>query len=259
MSDYLPKITIATVTYNAGKVLERTINSVEMQSYPEIEHLIVDGNSQDNTLELLHRYQERNSRALIRHEISAISEPDKGLYDAMNKALSMATGDYICFLNAGDKLHASDTISKVVGAAGHKVGVIYGLTDIVDEEGVFLRPRRLTPPNRLTWRSFRHGMLICHQAFFANIQLARETPYDCRYRFSADFDWCIRIMKKSQTCRMSLNNSGAVVADYLEEGLTTRNHKASLHERFRIMSRHYGWITTVAMHAWFIARTFLKK
>ena len=91
------KITVATVTYNAGKLINRTIQSVEEQTYPHVEHLIVDGNSQDNTLENVHHYRERNSIATVRHEIACISEPDKGLYDAMNKAIDMATGQYILF------------------------------------------------------------------------------------------------------------------------------------------------------------------
>ena len=78
-------------------------------------------------------------------------------------------------------------------------------------------------------------MLVCHQAFFARRDLVE--PYDLRYRFSADFDWCIRIMKKADV----LHNTHLTLIDYLNEGMTTRNHKASLKERFRIMSRHYGW------------------
>ena len=96
-------------------------------------------------------------------------------------------------------------------------------------------------------------MLVCHQAFFAKRSLA--VPYDMRYRFSADFDWCIRIMKKART----LHNTHLTLIDSLEEGLTTQNQKASLRERFRIMAQHYGLISTVAHHAWFVVRAVLKK
>ena len=111
------KITIATVTYNAAALIERTIRSVEEQTYVAVEHLIVDGNSRDNTLEIVHHYQERNSRARIRHEIVCRSEPDEGLYDAMNKAIDMATGHYILFLNAGDTLPETDTLTRVAEVA----------------------------------------------------------------------------------------------------------------------------------------------
>ena len=117
MSEPPLKITVATVTYNAAALINKTIASVEAQDYPYVEHVIVDGNSTDNTLELVHHYQERNSVASVPHEINCISEPDKGLYDAMNKAIDMATGNYIVFLNAGDVFHETTTLSKIVAAA----------------------------------------------------------------------------------------------------------------------------------------------
>ena len=115
----LPLITIATVTYNAEATLQRTLDSVAAQDYARIEHLIVDGVSKDKTLSLVQRYVEQNNN---RHQIRLTSEPDEGLYDAMNKALLLATGEYIVFLNAGDKLHSQDTISKIVTCAKWKKG-----------------------------------------------------------------------------------------------------------------------------------------
>lgn len=257
------KITVVTVTYNAGDLISRTIHSVEEQTYPYVEHLIVDGNSQDNTLEHVHHYQERNSVAAVRHEIQCVSEPDEGLYDAMNKAIDMATGHYILFLNAGDRLHDAHTLEHIAKCAGtdkaRRPAVIYGDTDLVDDKGRFLRHRRLAPPEHLTWRSFKSGMLVCHQAFFARTDMARRLHYDLRYRFSADFDWCIRIMRDAARHHYSLCNAHCVVADYLAEGLTTKNHKASLRERFSIMVRHYGLMSTLSHHAWFVVRNFTKK
>lgn len=256
------KFTIATVTYNAGALLGRTIASVEEQDYPHVEHLIIDGNSQDETLALVHRYQERNSVAAVRHEVACLSEPDRGLYDAMNKALDLATGHFILFLNAGDRFHSADTLSCVAAQlAGSKPypAVIYGDTNIVDAEGRFLRHRRLAPPERLTWRSLRHGMLVCHQAFFARTDLARLYPYDLTYRYSADFDWCVRILYAAERQHLAVHNARIVVADYLNEGMTTRHHKASLRERFRIMQHHYGLVVTLWQHAWFVVRQALKR
>ena len=256
------KITVATVTYNAGALVSRTIKSVEEQTYPYVEHVIVDGNSQDETLEHIHHYQERNSVATVRHEIQCISEPDEGLYDAMNKAIDMATGDYILFLNAGDTLHDANVLADVARSAEEskrRPAVVYGNTYIVDRNGTFERERRRAPPEHLTWRSFPSGMLVCHQAFFAQTALARNVHYDLRYRFSADFDWCIRIMRQAARENRPLVNSHRVVADYLHEGLSTQHHKASLRERFRIMTRHYGLASTLAHHAWFVVRQFTKK
>lgn len=256
------KITVATVTYHAGKLIGRTIRSVEEQTYPHVEHVIVDGNSQDDTLEQIHHYQERNSVAGIPHEIACLSEPDHGLYDAMNKALDLATGHYIVFLNAGDRLHGPDTLERVARAAQSSSclpAVIYGDTNLVDDAGRFVRRRRLTPPERLNWRSFKQGMLVCHQAFYARTDLARKCRYNCRYRFSADFDWCVRIMREAERKRLPMVNLQAVAADYLNEGMTTQNHKASLRERFRIMCSHYGLLPTLTLHAWFALRSITKK
>ena len=242
-----PKFSIITVPYNAGAVLEDTIQSVITQTYRNVEYIIVDGGSKDHTLDIINRYRE--------HIHTLVSEPDKGLYDAMNKGIRLATGDYLCFLNAGDELHEDDTLQLMVHSiTGTELpDVLYGETAIVDEEGHFLRMRRLSAPEDLNWKSFKDGMLVCHQAFFPRRELAE--PYDLRYRFSADFDWCIRIMKKSHT----LHNTHLTLIDYLNEGMTTRNHRASLHERFRIMCRHYGYLSTLARHAWFALRLLLKK
>ena len=248
MNNPHPKFSIITLTYNAGKVLEDTIQSVVFQTYRNVEYIIVDGGSTDNTLDVVHKYQERISKV--------ISEPDKGLYDAMNKGIRMATGDYLCFLNAGDELHENETLQKIVFTLKGKElpDVIYGETAIVDEEGHFLHMRRLSTPEHLHWKSFKEGMLVCHQAFFARRELALANPYDLRYRFSADFDWCIRIMKQSK----NLHNTHLTLIDYLNEGMTTQNHKASLKERFRIMTKHYGWISTILHHGWFVIRLFYK-
>lgn len=130
---------------------------------------------------------------------------------------------------------------------------MYGETALVDKEGHFVRMRRLSAPETLTWKSFRQGMLVCHQAFFAKRTLVE--PYNLKYRFSADFDWCIRIMKKAHT----LHNTRLTIIDYLDEGMTTQNRKASLKERFRIMAQYYGLISTAAYHAWFVLRAVLKN
>lgn len=257
-----PLITIATVTYNAGATLQRTLDSVAAQDYNRIEHLIIDGLSTDNTLSLVQRYVEQNNN---RHQIRLTSEPDEGLYDAMNKALSMAMGEYIVFLNAGDKLHGKDTISKVVTCASLTKGnsrnpaIIYGETDLVDDEGRFLRHRRLTTPENLTWKSFLSGMRVCHQSFYARTDIAKSESYNLNYRYSADYDWCIRIMKKAAKRRLRIINTHEILTDYLNEGMTTKNHRKSLMERLKLMAQHYGWPSAIAAHCWFVIRSVIIK
>ena len=265
----LPKITVVTVTYNAEQTLERTLQSVASQTYPRVEHLIVDGLSVDGTLSLIQEYAEDNSVCDTPHEIQFIREPDSGLYDAMNKAIDNANGDYLVFLNAGDKFHSDDTLEKIVETVSSVHGnefdeatwpaVLYGETDIVDDNGVFLRHRRLQTPEVLSWRSFLSGMLVCHQSFYVRTDMARQFHYNLRYRFSGDFDWCIRIMKDAQQQGQSLFNTRMVLTDYLSEGMTTKNHRKSLMERFRIMCRYYGCLATVGQHLWFVLRLVVKK
>ncbi len=251
------RFTIITCTYNAADTLKCTLDSVGRQTYAYVEHIIQDGASKDNTLELAKTYQYEHREQGKPHDISIISEPDNGLYDAMNRAITRATGDYVLFLNAGDTFPSDDTLDTIAATVGEEEtlpAVLYGDTDIVDAEGRFLRHRRLSPPDNLSWKSFKKGMLVCHQAFYARTDLARSTPYNLGYRFSADVDWCIRIMQRAAELHLSMRRIPAVVANYLDGGLTRQNHRASLRERFTVMRHHYGLPTTLAMHVYFILR-----
>ena len=247
MNNHLtPRFSVITVTYNAADVLEDTIQSVIAQTYHHIEYIVIDGASTDETLSIADKY-----RPYIH---TLVSEPDKGIYDAMNKGMALATGDYLCFLNAGDSFHEDETLHKIVHSIPDRTlpDVLYGETAIVDVQRHFLHMRRLSTPEVLTWKSFKQGMLVCHQAFFAKRSLAE--PYDLQYRFSSDFDWCIRMMKKSNY----LHNTHITSIDYLEEGVTTANRKASLKERFRIMAKYYGILSTFFYHLWFVIRLIVK-
>ena len=253
------KISIVTITYNAEAVLQRTLDSVSSQTYRDIEHLIIDGASKDGTMDLVSRYKVRD----LPYEVRVVSEPDKGIYDAMNKGLRLATGEYIVFLNAGDTLHDEKTLDMVASslqsaANSQQPAVIYGDTNIVDDEGHFLRKRHLSVPDNLTWRSFKQGMLVCHQAFYARLDIARDIPYDLQYRHSADVDWCIRVMKEAERRHLPLVRVQGVVADFLDGGDSSKNHRASLRERFHVMRRHYGLLTTCLMHVWFLLRSVFR-
>lgn len=253
---------IITCTYNAESVLQRTLDSVLEQTYSHVEHIIVDGASTDATLDMVEAYKQKSDAEDWCHEVRVKSEPDRGLYDAMNKGIQRATGQYVLFLNAGDTFPSADTLELVaesVGEGEEPPAVLYGDTDVVDNDGHFLRHRRLSPPRRLTWRSFMKGMLVCHQAFYARTDLAKVTPYNLHYRFSADVDWCIRIMRLARRRRLPMRNVGAVVVNFLDGGMTTTNHRASLKERFHVMAHHYGFVPTVLMHAWFVIRSLVKR
>lgn len=237
---------IITVTYNAAQTIEPTLRSVAEQTCEDYEHLIIDGASTDDTLDVCRRY--------ARERLAVNSEKDAGIYDAMNRGIEKAHGKYLIFLNAGDTLHTKDTLAQYAEAAKENPDIIYGQTELVSgRERIPTGPRHLTAPAVLTADSFKNGMLVCHQAMAVKRSIAPK--YDLRYRLSADFDWAIRCLKQSK----SNAYLGTVVADYLDEGATTRNHRASLKERYEIMCRHYGKVPTALRHIKFAIRALIRK
>jgi len=238
---------IITVAYNASQWIERTIQSIISQSYPQIEYIIIDGNSTDGTLDIIKKYQSAISLF--------VSEPDKGLYDAMNKGLDLASGDYVWFINAGDMLGSENMVREIVDMLGNGnlPDVIYGETKIVDSQEKPLAMRRLKAPEKLSWKSFRMGMLVCHQSFIIKRTIAEQ--YDLQYRFSADYDWCIRCLKKANT----VFNTHLVLSQFMEAGLSAANRKESLKERYRIMCGNYGTLSTQIRHIWFAIRFYSAK
>lgn len=229
-----PLISVITITYNAEKTLPATIESVLSQNFDDFEHLIIDGASTDRTLEIARR----NKEARI------ISERDNGLYDAMNKGIDNAKGEYLIFLNAGDSFRSPQTLSLYAGEAVKDRDIIYADTMIVDSEGKDIAPRHYTAPDILTAKSFSKGMLICHQAFMVKKALAPK--YDLTYRFSADYDWTIRCIKKSAPEKCI--NLNYVAINYLSDGLTDNNKFKSLRERYHVMARHYGHLSALRRH-----------
>lgn len=236
----MPRISIITICFNAASTISRTLRSIEAQTYPHIEYIVIDGASRDKTLELIRA--EAPSAVIY-------SEPDKGIYDAMNKGLQRVTGDYVWFVNAGDALATPTIVGELIDALCSEEpwpDVMYGDTRIISPDGADLGLRRLRPPKELDWRSFRDGMLVCHQSFIVRRSLA--PTYDMRYKFSADVDWCIRVLKSATTVR----GTTKVLSLYLSEGATTANHRRSLCERFDVMRRHYGLRTTILRHLRFL-------
>lgn len=234
------KISIITVCYNATNTIRRTLESVSAQTYEHIEYIVIDGASKDNTLQLV---------AELAPQAQVYSEPDKGIYDAMNKGLAVSTGEYVWFMNAGDALPNNHIVTDIVARIEEhdiRPDVVYGDCELIDDKGVSLGLRRLRPPHDLNWRSFIGGMLVCHQSFVARRELC--PPYNMSYRFSSDVDWCIRVMKEAR----SYLRMDEPLSLYLHEGATTANHRRSLLERFQVMRQHYGLFSTIIAHIGFL-------
>ncbi len=238
---------IITVTYNAAGVIAPTLKSVSEQSFTDFEHLIIDGASTDNTLHLV-------EKAAI-PGTTVWSEPDKGLYDAMNKAIDRAQGTYLIFLNAGDAFATPESLARIAVKAQEGADVVYGQTQLVDSKRQVVGMRHLTAPKRLDWKSFKDGMLVCHQAFVPRRELCPH--YDLNYRFSADYDWCIKVLRKSSQC--SYVGDEPIISFLSDGGLTTQNHKRSLKERYHIMCHYYGTVPTMFRHLKFAVRHLAGK
>lgn len=247
MSDS-PKVTIITVVYNAETLIERTLRSVLDQSYNNIESLIIDGKSKDKTLQVIARFHDSRIRV--------VSEADKGIYDAMNKGIALARGEYIIFINAGDELFDNHTFQNILSSAD-AADVYYGNTAVADIAGNILGDRRLSPPENLNWRSLRYGMVVSHQSLLVRRELA--VPYNLNYKISADIDWTIRVLKQAKT----IVNTNSYISKFLEGGISSSRRKKGLKERFSILTEHYGILTTLLSHGYitvrFVKHLFTKR
>ncbi len=239
----MPHLSIITVTYQAANVLPITLQSVAAQTWRAWEHIFVDGGSRDGTLAQIEAYAQAQER------VRYLSEPDRGLYDAMNKGLTLARGEYVCFLNAGDSFWAADTLEQLFAGAPPEADVLYGEHVEVDETGQILStPRhRPYPEGTLSALHFRTGMRICHQALIVRRRLAPS--YDLRYPLAADLDWSIRLLSQ----KPHTHDSRQVLIRYLAGGISAQRLRRYVWERTAILYRHFG-VGAVLESGWAIVR-----
>lgn len=239
--DNNPLLTIITVTFQAEKYLARTLDSVERAlsdvNHPaRLEYLIIDGGSKDQTLAIAERYP---------FVSKIISEKDKGLYDAMNKGLRLASGKYVWFLNAGDEAFDTHTLRNLLSSLETGAGVYYSDAMMVREDGTEVGLRsHFTPhtlPENLRWQDFALGMKVCHQAFVARKDIAPFYEYE---NLSADIDWEIECLKRAETVQLL----SFTLCRYLLGGLSVKNHRRSLTDRYKVLRKHFGLIPTLFNH-----------
>lgn len=241
-----PVLSVITIVYNNVKDIERTMLSVLNQSYPYIEYLLIDGASTDGTKTIIEKYQNRLA--------TYISEPDKGIYDAMNKGLTLAKGDYVLFMNSGDEIYDQNTVANVFATA-KDADIYYGETEMFNDQWLSLGQRRHQAPEIFNWKSFKYGMSVSHQAIYVKRSLTE--PYDLNYNYSADIDWIIKVAKKAR----KIVNTRQYLAKYLVGGVSKQKHLDSLKERFHIFSKYYGLLPNIFNHlviAFRLASYFLK-
>jgi glycosyltransferase involved in cell wall biosynthesis len=229
-----PILSVITVVYNNAADIEQTMLSVLNQTYGSIEYIVIDGQSTDGTIQIIEKYKARFAKF--------ISEKDKGIYDAMNKGLALATGDYVLFMNSGDEIYAADTVANIFGTVPD-ADIYYGETEMIDQQGKSLGQRRHAAPENFTWRSFKYGMSVSHQAIYIKRSLVEL--YDPKYQLSADIDWILRAAKKANL----IVNVHQYVAKYKVGGMSKLKHRQSLAERFDIMKKYYGLLPSLFNHA----------
>lgn len=240
-------LSIITITYNAEEFIERTIHSILNQSSQEFEYLVIDGSSKDNTLSILEKYRKRID--------VLISEPDAGLYDAMNKGQEKASGKYIWFINAGDEIAERDTVANLLEVIKNDPDIIYSDTYMVDNNRTVLGLRSEILPHKvpevLIWQKFNLGMLICHQSFVVKKAIASDYILN---NLSADVDWEIKCLKKS---KLTVQYPG-ILSRYLVGGLSSQKHIQSLKDRYTVLKNHFGFLPNLINHARIILRAALK-
>jgi glycosyltransferase involved in cell wall biosynthesis len=235
---------IITVVYNNLEGLKKTYESIAQQTSQDFEWLVIDGASSDGTLEWL-------------KEISALyapliyySEKDKGLYDAMNKGLKKAKGDFVWFMNSSDLIYHSEVVAQLLSYSASDV--IYGETMFVDANGEEIGLRSKVSTRRLPQQMSRidmlFGMVVSHQSILVRRSLAID--YDLQYRCSADIDWVISALTQSK----QTSNSHIILSKYLVGGYSAQHMKMSWKERFFIYKKHYGLLATLFAHVWIVAK-----
>lgn len=229
-------VSIITITYNAEQWLPRTMQSVARQSCHDYEYIIVDGKSSDTTVQII-----RQMEPLFEGRLSWHSEPDKGIYDAMNKGLQRAQGDYVWFMNAGDEIYASDTLARIAAVAADS-DIIYGKACIVNAAGSKVSEHHKPTPPDLRRRHLLNGLVVSHQAILVRRSMA--PTYDLNYRIAADYDWVVRAVTDSK-CNTYIDE---YLCKFLTEGVSARQRRRAWRERFCIMRRHFGLLTTLAAH-----------
>lgn len=239
---------VITINYNNLSGLKRTLESVWKQTaIGQIELIVVDGNSNDGSVEFLEQNIYRINRLAI--------EKDDGIYDAMNKGMEMATGRYLWFVNSGDCIYDPETARQLLELTSLNPGVIYGDTMFTDTEGnevgliSKLKPQPL--PDKLSPGSFRYGMCLCHQSFLVLRGIAGK--YDLQYRQAADIDWIISILKQKP---VSAKFDG-IISRFEIGGSSYQNEGRAWRERFKVLSRHYGTFSNIISHGWIVLRRLL--
>lgn len=192
-----PLISVITVVYNAENTIEETIKSVVKQTYKKIEYIIIDGGSNDGTIKVINLYRS--------HITEFVSEKDNGIFDAMNKGLALANGQYVNFMNSGDQFVNMSVIENFVRKLNNKHDFIFGDT-IINKKGKL----KMQKSNPFFYKKGINQMGICHQSIFLNTHLAKKYGFDNKYRLAADYNMIYSIIENERPKVLYLNSPVSV-------------------------------------------------
>ncbi|GIJ94263.1 glycosyltransferase family 2 protein [Capnocytophaga stomatis] len=219
---YRPLISVITVSFNAVKTIEQTILSVINQTYPNVEYIIIDGGSTDGTIDIIKKYQDKIAYW--------VSEPDKGIYNAMNKGIEKTNGDWINFMNAGDEFYNNDVLNKFFTANNLKeVDVIYG-------NMIVLFPKKTSLKKPLPINHLEKGMPFCHQSTFVKSNLQKKYLFNTTYRICADYKFFFDIYKKGAKFKYK----DVIVSKFLYGGLSSSSALDLLIEERHISGKKHN-------------------
>jgi len=246
-----PVVSIITINYNNLEGLKATHQSVIAQDAQrnDYEWLIIDGGSTDDSKKFIESNNE--------HIDHWVSEADEGIYDAMNKGITTAKGDYLWFLNSGDRFHHEQSLQNVLSAIEQNpnADVFFGDTDFVDEKyqsiGLIseLKPQKF--PEKITKSSFRFGMNICHQSII--VRTAISPNYNLEFKQASDIDWILNVLELNPIT----HKVSGVLSDFQIGGSSTENSRKAIKERYEIFKNHFGFLPNILAHVWIVIRRVL--
>ncbi len=218
------KFSIITVCYNAEDCIEGTIRSVLHQSYKNIEYIIIDGGSKDNTMKIINKYK---------GDIDVIvSEPDQGIYNAMNKGQKLAKGEYLNFLNAGDTFKNKNTLSIVNENIKKETKIISGDFNLITTNN----KSKIIKTKKITWKYFKKDFYACHQAIFIHSSIV--SFYDVSYKIKADYKWVLDALSKTEEA--SVVKIYQPLVNYDANGFSSQNSFNNLNELIRLQKNYFG-------------------
>lgn len=218
-----PLITIITVCYNSEKTICNTIESILNQTYQNIEYILIDGNSTDNTVNCIKKYEPLFLNKNIKYKW--ISEKDLGIYDAMNKGIDIATGDWINFMNSDDSFYRADVLKNLFSNINYKnIYVLYGSINNIEENLEYIKPPESV---KNIWKH----MVFCHQSSFVKSDLLKKYRFNTKYKICADFDLYFKLYNNS----FKFYNTKHIIANYNSRGYSSKNATRMYKEKMKIV------------------------